>query len=394
MNAPTPVKAILGKLRPRPSQELEASGLAVFERSQRAVSMSMDTYRWVLGVVALVAVYFLLVASDRYQVEAQVYVKSAQATAPTIAVVPGLGAAPGGMQDALVLRDYIASLDMLRILDDKLDLRAHYSEGGDFYSAVSAGATEQEFLDHYRSRVSTQLDDAAQTLTLRVQAYSAEFARDLAKAILAESETFINGVGQAIARSDIAFVEGELERARAQLSDAQTALLTFQNENKLIDPEASGAAQQSVISNIQARIVDLETQAATLATFLNGDAAELVSVREQLRAMRAQLDKEQAKLTSAEQRTLNQIGVEFQQRKLAVDFAAELYRTAIESMEQARVEAYRKLKHLVVIQAPVLPEEAEYPRRLYNIFTVFVLLSLFYAIAIMVWATVQEHRDV
>ncbi len=394
MNAPTPVKKILGKLKPKPDDSAAQGDLALFERSQRAVTMSMDTYRWVLGLVALAAVYFLLIASDRYAVEAQVFVKSSQPAAPTIAVVPGVGPAAPGLQDALILRDYISSLDMLRILEAKQQLRAHYSTGGDFFSRLSASASEQEFLDYYRSRVTILLDDAAQTLTVTVQAFTPEFARDLTQEILDQSEIFINEVGQKIARDDIAFVEGELNRAREQLSAAQQDLLRFQNANNLLDPEATGAAQQEMISGLRSSIVQLETQESTLQSFLNADASELVSVRERLRALRSQLEKEQAKLTSAEQRTLNEIGVEFQQRKLTVEFASELYRTAIESLEQARVEAYRKLKHLVVVQAPVLPEEAEYPRRLYNILTVFVLLSLAYGIGIMIWATVQEHRDV
>ena len=37
---------------------------------------------------------------------------------------------------------------------------------------------------------------------------------------------------------------------------------------------------------------------------------------------------------------------------------------------EARIEAYRKLKHLLVISQPSLAQDAEYPRRLYNLATV------------------------
>ena len=42
------------------------------------------------------------------------------------------------------------------------------------------------------------------------------------------------------------------------------------------------------------------------------------------------------------------------------------------SLEQARIEAYRKLKYLVVVDSPSLAEEAEFPKRLYNIVSILV----------------------
>ena len=62
-------------------------------------------------------------------------------------------------------------------------------------------------------------------------------------------------------------------------------------------------------------------------------------------------------------------------------------------MEQARVEAYRKLKHLLVVSQPSQAEEAEYPRRLYNLATIGVLLCLFYGLVVMGLATLREHQD-
>ena len=58
------------------------------------------------------------------------------------------------------------------------------------------------------------------------------------------------------------------------------------------------------------------------------------------------------------------------------------------------VDAYRKLKQLIVVQAPSLPDKALYPRRAYNLGTIFVLLTLGYGILVLIVATVKEHRDV
>ena len=52
------------------------------------------------------------------------------------------------------------------------------------------------------------------------------------------------------------------------------------------------------------------------------------------------------------------------------------------------------MKHLVVVQHPIVPEEAVYPKKFYNLATLFVVLSLLYAVGAMIFATIREHRDV
>lgn len=395
MNAPAPVKRIMGRLLPTPIRQKQDAGLALFERREATVTMSMETYRWVLAIVTVFALYFVFIASDRYAVVSQVFIKSSQTSAPSLATVPIIGTTSPGLQDAMLVRDYMTSRDMMRILDEKLGLRAHYSDSQwDFVSRLSKEATEEEFHEYYLSRIALSLDDAAAILDVRVQAYSADFARLLSQQILTEAEAFINNVGQKIARDEIGFVEAELELARQKVLSAQGVLLAFQNDNQLLDAEQSSAALQDRVNGLLAQITTLETEETTLASFLNDEAAELVSVRERLKALRDQLAKERGKLASSDQQALNEITARFAQLRLEVNYATDLYRNTLKSLEQARVEAYKKLKHLVVVQSPTVPQKAEYPRRLYNIMTILVALSLAYGVIIMIWATVREHRDV
>jgi capsular polysaccharide transport system permease protein len=62
-------------------------------------------------------------------------------------------------------------------------------------------------------------------------------------------------------------------------------------------------------------------------------------------------------------------------------------------VESARIEATRKLKSLVVVEPPVLPEIAEYPRRWYNLATLLVVCCLIYGVVSLVVATIRDHQD-
>ena len=106
-----------------------------------------------------------------------------------------------------------------------------------------------------------------------------------------------------------------------------------------------------------------------------------------------QLEQEQKRLTSKETPALNEVTADFQNYQVQAELSTDLYKASLTSLEQARIEAYRKLKFLLVISDPEVAEEAMYPERAYNLATLAVLLCLFYGLVVMVLATIREHQD-
>ena len=98
-------------------------------------------------------------------------------------------------------------------------------------------------------------------------------------------------------------------------------------------------------------------------------------------------------MTGVDKDAMNEITARYLDVQTQATLATDLYKTGLISLEQARVEAYRKLKHLLVVSQPTMAEDAEYPRRLYNLTTIAVLLCLFYGLIVMGLATLREHQD-
>lgn len=354
------------------------------------------SYRWVMVIFGLLLFYNLVWVSDRYVTEARAYVKSTnEKTAITPALPLVAGGFGGASQDALLLQSYIHSADMLNALEEKLGLRAHFtSSEWDFFSRMSSDATDEEFLEYFQSRVSVLVEIESNILTIEGQGFTAEFSQQLVEAILAQSEAYINGVSQQIALQEIAFVERELDRARQAVEAGRSAMLQFQAENELLDPAATGAAIQTVINEMEGELVRLEAEEKSLSSFLQGDAAELVAVRARIDGIKDQLDQERGQFASGDNDSINRVNAEFEELKLAFEFASDIYRGGLQTLEQARVESYRKLKHLVIVQSARTPDEALMPYKLYNLVTLFVVLNLVYGIVAMIIATIREHRDV
>ena len=78
---------------------------------------------------------------------------------------------------------------------------------------------------------------------------------------------------------------------------------------------------------------------------------------------------------------------------LNAEFATDLYRTTLSSLERARVDATMKLKSLALIVRPHLPEEPERPRRLYLMITWLLGLLTAFGLITLIKATIDDHRE-
>lgn len=348
--------------------------------------------------VLIALVYYTFVAADRFVSVSTVAVKQAGNTS---AAIPGAAMLLAGLnsssrEDALYLQQYVHSLGLLQRLDSELELREHYeAERTDLLARLWSGASQESFLEYYRSRVEVVLDELSSTLTVRVQGFTPEYAHRVNEFILHESEAFVNELSHSLARDQLEFAETELARSGKRVQAAKSEVLAFQAKNKLLDPTVQARASGALTAEMQASIAKAEAELRGLQTFLNDDAYQIRALRSQIDAMRAQIEQERRRTTGTGKQSdrLNALTLEFQGLEMQAEFALDAYKLALAAVENARVEATRKLKSLVVIEPPTLPESAEYPRRIYNLLTILVGTLLVYGVVRLVIATIREHQD-
>lgn len=346
--------------------------------------------------MALLVIYYSLIAADRYVSEAVVAVRQAgdsDKTASGLSLMLG-GINPPAREDTLYLREYIHSLDMLRYLDQRLDLRAAYgAEHVDLFYRLFPATSQEWFLEYYRSRVEASFDDITSLLTIRVQGFTPEFAHAMAEAILVESERFINEVSHRMARERMAFAESELNKAGQRYKRATADLVSFQNQYNVLDPVAHAQAMSGIAVELETTLVRHEAELKNLRTYLQDDAHQVVALKNQVGALKAQLTNERSRVAAPEGQQLNVLAAEFQGLTLQARFAEDGYKLALAALENARIDATQNLKSLAVIQSPSRPETAEYPRRLHNLATALLALTLLYGVARLMVATIQDHED-
>lgn len=356
----------------------------------------LDSFKTVIYIMIVVIFYYTFIAADRYVSNVSLSVKSTDGSSPvSLSGIESLvGVASSSTEDIKLLQEYIKSFDMLQKLDEKINLRSLYEKQKiDLFFRIYSSTSKESYLKYYRDRIHILFDDTTGLLNVAVEGFSPEDARNISAAILEECERFINEISHNIAREQLRFAQGELESAKQKYKDAKNELLAFQNEYGVFDPQSLAKTKAGFITEIELQISKKETELNTMRSYLNDNAPEIAALKAELRAHKEQLEKERRKVASnASQDKLNDVVAQFEALYLNLSFAEDVYKTAITAVETTRIEIGRKAKQVVVIQSPYVPDSAAYPKKMYNIITIFVILTLIFGVVRLVRAIIDEHR--
>ncbi|WP_251978365.1 chain-length determining protein [Salinicola avicenniae] len=353
---------------------------------------------WVVCLAAIVVVsfYWALWASDRYVSHANVVLESPQLAAPELSFSSLMtGSAGGNTADMLLLRDFMRSVDMLKLLVDEADFRNHYANSGaDFFSALNdEEAPLEELHEYYLSRVSVELDEYAGVLRVDVEAFTPEKARQIARLLLDEGERHMNEMGQRLAEEQVRFLEQQVSLLEDKFQKTRDDLLDYQNANGLVSPTGTVESLNSVVASLEGQLAIAKARKSALGSYQSARSPEMVRINSEIRALNDQISQERERLARQSGNALNSISSEYQTLMLRAQFAQDSYSGALAALENTRIEAARKLKQVSVLQTPTLPEYPEQPERLYNS-VVFAVVALFITLILnMLILIVKDHRD-
>lgn len=354
---------------------------------------------WLVGVPMILAlIYYSIFALNRYVSIAQVAVR--QVGSNETPQIPGLavmlsGLNPTSREETLYLREFLTSQDMLNVLQQKLNWSAHYSgRWRDPLYWLTADAAQEDMLAYYQRVVTAHFDEQTGLLEVSVQAFDPTFAEKVLKIILTESEGFVNELSHRMAREQMKFSQSELAKARKVYEERREEMLAFQSTSNLLDAEAAAKARAGVIAELEANLTKERTNLKGLLAALDSNTPQVRQQRNRIHALEQQLAAETQRLVSqADGDKLNVVASRYRNLTIDAAIAEEAYKFAVSSVETTRIEASKKLRSLVTVVSPNMPDKAIYPERIYNLIALFVGLLLFYGIARFVIATIEDHRD-
>ncbi|EHU1054516.1 capsule biosynthesis protein [Campylobacter lari] len=356
----------------------------------------LNSFKIVLILTAFVIFYYVFIAANRYVSESVLSVKSTTGDSGAITGIAALLTNNSfSSEDIIFLKSYIHSLDMLNILEEKIQIRELYQKQKlDFFYSISSSADQEDFLKYYQNRVKIIQENSANgLLRVEVEGFDPQSAHLIASTIVKESEKFINEISHKAARDQMQFAEGELLQFKKRYQKAKDELLAFQNKYGVFDPLKQAEGTLKLIAELESKIAAKEAELLMMQSYINDNAPQIVTIKSEITALKKQLQKEKSKVSSPKSsQKLNDLAAKFQDLTIEAGFAESAYTAALKAYESARIEALRKIKQVVIVQSPSLPQSAKYPEALYNILTAFMILSLIYGIVKFIKMIIEEHR--
>lgn len=350
----------------------------------------------VLLPLAAAMTYFGLIASDVYISESRYVLRSPQRQAPVglSAILQGAGFARA-QDDTYTVHEYILSRDALRVLDQALGLKEHFSDPSidllHRFSALDGDHSFEALHRYYLRRVELTPDTLSAITTLEVRAFSPELAQAINERLLLASEALVNKLNERGRQDLIRFAEREVAGAEERAKQAMLALSEFRSRRSVFDPAKQSAIQLQLISKLQDELIVTQTQLAQVRA-LSAQSPQLPALELRLRTLRAAIDVENRKVVGGEL-SLSDTSSEYERLMLEREFADRQLGAAMASLEQARNDAMRKQLYLERVAQPSLADKAMEPRRLRGVFSVLVLGLVAWGVLSMLLAGVREHQD-
>ena len=344
----------------------------------------------------LFSTYQIFISAPRYESQSKVIVKQPDGLSTmdaSMALLSGLGV-KNTSSDIQLVKLFIESVDMAEHLEQKLQLTKHLdTEKLSYLSKLYSINNNDDLYEVYSKFITVEIDDASSAVIIKVQAYNAEYSQKLNTEIVRHSEEFINSIGHQLAESQLKFINKEHALTESKLSKSKSDLLNFQQKYNLLDPEAEGAAIQGIAYGLESSLANTSVELKALESVMSSHSPTVVAKKNELNALRAQLNVERNRLSEDskdESTKLNTILSEYSDLQMSLELRLKAYMSSQISLEKSRVEAYRQLKHLIIVQSPTQPSTSKYPETAYNMLLAFIILIMLFTIVRIIIITIKE----
>lgn len=330
--------------------------------------------------VCAAALYFGLIASDRYVATTQFTVRSGQQSADVLGLSV-LDMEPG--QNTNIIVNYIGSNDMISALQKKFDLLAIYANpAADFLSRADRDAPIERFNRYWNSFVTAKVDGASNIVTVSVEAFTPQDALRVAQGVLAQSELLVNQMSGRAQQNALRQSLSILNQAQAELSARTRELRILRDRTGIIDPGVTSNVAAQTLGELRTTLSDLEVNYNTSLQWVRPDAPQMKIQSRRIADVRAEIAKAESQIGTTAQpdgTTLAASTNEFYKANLDLDVARQHYVAAVANVERARNGIEEQSFYVLPFEQPTLPEKALYPRR-------FLMVLSIAGICLTLWA--------
>src|SRR4051812_15358 len=223
----------------------------------------------VLLPVALAASYLFVIAADQYVAEFRFSLNTADAPRldPLSLLTGNPSRSPAALESQIVVQ-YLTSRAIVDELGTTLNLRRMFSPPhADWWARLSLPAPIETLVQYWKGQIDPFYDPANGTVTVRVRAFSAGDALELARAIVGASEKLVNDLSLRGRRDRVRSAEAEVGQAEGRLQFVLGEIRGFRDREGLIDPGESAKTSSVLAARLRDELVRANAELSTLKTY-------------------------------------------------------------------------------------------------------------------------------
>jgi capsular polysaccharide transport system permease protein len=211
------------------------------------------------------------------------------------------------------------------------------------------------------------------------------------RVMVARSQAFMDDLNDRVTREQLQFFDREISSSEARLKAAKEELISFQRKNRLLTTESEGEAILSTIHAMEQSVIQKQSDLSARLEVLDKSAPQLQTLQLEIKALQNQIAQAKDRLAGSSVNSVTELDSKFREIQLNLEFVTNIYKSNLNALEQARLEAARRLKFLVVVTEPSLPQTSEYPRRGYAVITAALVCLVLFAVASLSASIIREH---
>jgi uncharacterized protein involved in exopolysaccharide biosynthesis len=306
------------------------------------------------------------------------------------AMLSSLGGLAGGMGASLGLKNpndlYIAMLQS-RAVADQLIARFKLQA---YFKAKTLTDT-RKFLET-ATKIASGKDGL---ISITVEDHSPKLAADLANAYVDELRALSKKLAVTEAAQRRQFFEGQLQKAKQNLADAEIALKQTQQKTGVLQLEAQGKATVEALANLRAQIAARQVQLSAMKNFATEQNPDVQRVRGELDGLQSQLHQ----LTRGgsdddvvvSRARLPDVGVEYVRKMRELKYQEVLFELLSKQYELAKMDEAKDGASIQVLDAAIPPERKSKPKR--SLLLMLAAVGGFFLACILAFVLEALHKS-
>jgi capsular polysaccharide transport system permease protein len=350
---------------------------------------------FVLLPTLLAGWYYYVIATPMYSTKSEFLILQADNA--------GGGSGLGGLltgtqfatnQDAIAVQSYLQSKDAMLRLNQDAGYEAHFTQPFiDPIQRMADDASSEEAYKTYGKNVKIGYDPSEGVIKMEVIAADPEIAALFASKLINYAEERVNNLTKQKRGDQMKDAKDSFDNAVLERRIAQENLVKLQQQGAVLDPENVIASLRSQINTVELQLLEKELQLAALLDNSRPNQSRVEGARGDVRRLQTQLAELNAKMTDASEgeNSLAQQSVNIQMAQADLATRDMLLQSALQSMEQTRMEASRQVRYLTISVQPVASQDPSYPRAFENTILAFLILSGIYLMISLTASILREQ---